>query len=262
MCIAAVAWNPDGETPLLIAANRDEFFARPTEPMHWWPHSSVLAGRDLKANGAWLGITRQGRFALLTNIRNPALRREGAPSRGDIVKNFLESSVATSTFVAALASIASRYEGFNFLCGQVNRGSDELWFLNSAERVAKRLNSGHYALSNASLDTDWPKLTRVKQGLRHALAERDFAAQDARLARLLRNTTPTAERHLPNTGVPLEWERALGSIFINRDDYGTRASTVLRVRNGSANVSEINYAPDANISRRNDFSFEIMPVSR
>jgi uncharacterized protein with NRDE domain len=262
MCIAAFAWSPDSETPLLLAANRDEFFARPTEPMHWWPDSPVLAGRDLKANGAWLGVTRHGRFALLTNIRNPGLRREGAPSRGDIVKHFLESSVAPSTFIAALASIASRYEGFNFVCGQVNDDSRELWFLNSAERVAQRLDSGQYGLSNASLDTDWPKLARVKHGLRHALAERDLAAQDARLMRLLRNATPTAEQHLPNTGVPVEWERALGSIFINRDGYGTRASTVLRVNRGIANVSEINYAPNASISQRNDFSFEILPASR
>ena len=262
MCIAAFAWNPNSETPLLLAANRDEFFARPTEPMHWWPDSAVLAGRDLKANGAWLGISRHGRFALLTNIRNPGLRRLGAPSRGDIARNFLESSVATSTFISALASIAPRYEGFNFLCGEVNGEARELWFLNSVERIAKRLHQGQYGLSNASLDTDWPKLTRAKQGLRHALAERDSAAQEARLLRLLRNTTPTVERHLPNTGVPLEWERALGSIFINRDDYGTRSSTILRVSGETANISEINYAQDARISQRNDFSFEILPVSQ
>ena len=258
MCIATFAWNPDSDTPLMLAANRDEFFARPTEPMHWWPDSPVLAGRDLKANGAWLGITRHGRFALLTNIRNPALRRDGAPSRGDIVKNFLESSVVTSTFVNALASITPRYEGFNFLCGQLNHDTRELWFLNAAERVARRLNPGLYGLSNASLDTDWPKLSRAKQGLRHALAERDGAAQTERLLRLLRNTTPTSDRQLPSTGVPLEWERALGSIFINRDGYGTRASTVLRVGNTRAAVSEINFAPDATISQRNDFLFDIV----
>lgn len=262
MCIAAFAWSSDSETPLILAANRDEFFARPTEAMHWWADSPVLGGRDLKAHGAWLGITRHGRFAMLTNIRNPDLRREAAPSRGDIVKNFLESSVPTASFVAALASIAQRYEGFSVLCGKVNASARELWFLNSAERVAKQLHQGQYGLSNASLDTDWPKLARMKQGLRHALAERDVAAQDARLIRLLRNTTPTPEQNLPQTGVPLEWERALGSIFINRDGYGTRSSTILRVSGETANVSEINYAPDANISQRNDFSFEILPVSQ
>ena len=262
MCIAALVWNPDAATPLLLAANRDEFFARPTEPMHWWPDSHVLAGRDLKANGAWLGITRQGRFALVTNIRNPALRREGAPSRGDIVKNFLESAVPPSTFVAALAAIAAGYEGFNLLCGQVSIASHELWFLNSAEGHGKRLDQGLYGLSNASLDTVWPKLTRIKQGLHHALAEREIKAQDARLLRLLRNATPTSEQQLPDTGVPLEWERALGSIFINHEGYGTRASTVLRVSDGRASATEVNYAPDASISKRSDFSFEILSAVR
>ncbi len=261
MCIAAFSWNPDSDTPLLLAANRDEFFLRPTNPMHWWPDSPVLAGRDLRANGAWLGITRHGRFALLTNIRNPALRRDGAPSRGDIVKNFLESSVVTSTFVNALASITPRYEGFNFLCGEVNHDTRELWFLNSAETAAKRLNPGLYGLSNASLDTDWPKLSRAKQGLRHALAERDAGAQTTRLLRLLRNTTPTPERQLPSSGVPLEWERALGSIFINRDGYGTRASTVLRISNERATVSEINFAPNAAVSQRYDFLFDIVSTA-
>ncbi len=261
MCIAAFAWNPDGETPLLLAANRDEFFARPTEPMHWWPDSPVLAGRDLKANGAWLGITQHGRFALLTNIRNPSLRLENAPSRGDVVKNFLESSVAPQAFVTALTSAATRYEGFNLLCGQVNSASREMWFLNSVEGDPVRLNAGVYGLSNASLDISWPKLTRMKQGLRHALAELDPAAQDARLLRLLRNTTPTADALLPSTGVPLEWERALGAIFIKREDYGTRASTILRVNATASVVTEVSFAANSAACRR-DFSFEIVPDTR
>ena len=262
MCIATFAWNPDNETPLVLAANRDEFFARPTEPMHWWPNSPVLAGRDLKANGAWLGITRQGRFALLTNIRNPGLRRDGAPSRGDIVRNFLESSVPSAAFVAALVSISPQFDGFNFLCGQVNGNTRELWFFNSSEHVPRQLEQGLYGLSNASLDTDWPKLTRAKQGLRHALAEREQAERDARLLRLLRNTTPTSERQLPQTGVPLDWERALGSIFISRDGYGTRASTVLCVKGSDVNAIEVNYAPDAGVCLSSSFSFEISAATR
>ena len=262
MCLAVFVWNPDSDTPMVLAANRDEFFARPTEPMHWWPDAPLLAGRDLKANGAWLGITRQGRFALLTNIRNPALRFAGAPSRGAIVKNFLKSAVPVAEFVATLATDAPRYEGFNFLCGQVHGDVRELWFLNSLERVGKRLDAGIHGLSNASLDSDWPKLARAKQGLRHALAQPNAAAQDARLLRLLRNATATSDQQLPKTGVPLEWERALGSIFINLDGYGTRASTVLHIDVGIANVTEINYAPDASISQRNDFSFEIVPSTQ
>ena len=263
MCIAALAWNPDGETALVLAANRDEFFARPTAPMHWWPNpgSTVLAGRDLKANGAWLGITRGGRFALITNIRNPLLRRAGAPSRGHIVKNFLESTVSASRFVAQLAETAGQYEGFNLLCGEVNATARELCFLNSVERVCKRLESGLYGLSNASLDTDWPKVIRIKQGLRHALAEPDAAAREARLLRLLQNATSAAEQHLPDTGVPRAWERALSSIFIRRDDYGTRSSTLLRMSRSAAHVVELNYADHANAATRSEFAVPISAIS-
>lgn len=260
MCVVAFSWNAAGETPLVLAANRDEFFDRPTAPMHWWLGEHVLAGRDLKANGAWLGVTRNGKFALLTNIRNPGLRREGAPSRGGIVRDFLESSAPPSAFVHELASGAHRFEGFNLLCGDVGAPSPELWFLHSAHGTPEWLNDGLYGLSNASLDTEWPKLSRIKQGLRHALAERDLAAQDARLLRLLRNSTPTPVHQLPSTGVPLEWERALGSVFINREGYGTRASAVLRVSAGRVMATEVNYAPDASVAQSADFSFEISPA--
>lgn len=259
MCIAAFTWNPDSETPLVLAANRDEFFARPAAPMHWWPDTQVLAGRDLKGNGTWLGITRQGRFALITNIRNPLLRRQGAPSRGDIVKNFLQSSAPATAFVTALASIAARYEGFNLICGSVAVAEREVWFLHSAEPAPRRLGAGLYALSNASLDTDWPKVARVKQGMRHALAERDPPQRHERMLRLLRNTNPFPEQHLPDTGVPREWERALSTIFINRDSYGTRASTVMTVNAQHVTATELTYRPDASESDRHEFGFDLLP---
>lgn len=262
MCIAALAWDPDSDTPLVLAANRDEFFARPAAAMHWWPDAHILAGRDLKGNGAWLGITRQGRFALITNIRNPLLRKEGAPSRGDIVKSFLESATSARGFVTALASIASRYEGFNVLCGSVNAAERDLWFLNSAEPAPRQLGTGLYGVSNASLDTEWPKVARIKQGMRHALAERDAEARQVRMLRLLRNTNPVAERHLPSTGVPREWERALSTIFINRDGYGTRASTILTVNTSRVTATEVTYGPDASVSERHDFTFDLRPHER
>ena len=257
MCIAVFQWNPDAETPLLLAANRDEHFERRTECMHWWPQGNVLAGRDLKADGAWLGITTRGRFALITNIRNPALRREGAPSRGEIVRRYLEGAQPAHTFVDALASKAAEYEGFNLLCGSLCANGRELWFLNSLEATPRLLNAGLYALSNASLDTEWPKVTRIKAGFRHALAERDLTAQNERLFRLLANTTQVADRDLPQTGVPLDWERKLSSISVRREGYGTRASTVMRVVNGQAQVTELNHNEDATSGERNDFAFDL-----
>lgn len=257
MCIAVFHWNPDDETPLLLAANRDEHFERPTQFMHWWPQGNVLAGRDLKADGAWLGITTQGRFALITNIRNPALRHEGAPSRGEIVRRYLEDTQLAGEFVSALASKATEYEGFNLLCGSLSADRRELWFLNSVEAKPRLLDTGLYALSNASLDTPWPKVTRIKAGFRHALAERDLVAQDERLFRLLANTTKVADYDLPQTGVPLDWERKLSSISVRRDGYGTRASTVMRLAKGKATVTEVNHREDLTPSERNEFAFEL-----
>lgn len=257
MCIAVFQWNPEAETPLLLAANRDEHFERPTQFMHWWPQSNVLAGRDLKANGAWLGITTQGRFALITNIRNPALRRDGAPSRGEIVRRYLEDDQPAGAFVTALALKATEYEGFNLLCGSLSTDHRELWFLNSVEAMPRLLDAGLYALSNASLDTEWPKVTRIKAGLRHALAERDLAAQNERLFRLLANTTKVADHNLPQTGVPLDWERKLSSISVRRDGYGTRASTVVRFANGKATVIELNHREDSTPGERNEFAYEL-----
>ena len=258
MCIAVFQWKPDAESPLLLAANRDEHFERPTQAMHWWPQANVLAGRDLKADGAWLGVTRHGRFALITNIRNPALRKTGAPSRGKIVRRYLEETQSASEFVGALAAIAARYEGFNLLCGSFGKNEKrELWFLNSVEGTPRVLDAGLYALSNASLDTEWPKVTRIKAGFRHALAERDLTVQNERLFRLLANTTQVTDRDLPHTGVPLDWERKLSSISVRRDGYGTRASTVIRLGNGKATITELNHREDSTPGERNEFAFEL-----
>ena len=258
MCIAVFQWNPDAATPLLLAANRDEFFDRPTQVMHWWPDGRILAGRDLKANGAWLGITQEGRFALITNIRNPAFKKTGAPSRGEIVRRCLSASQSARECVDALVGIAANYEGFNLLCGSISRNHRrELWFLNSAEAAPRLLGAGLYGLSNASLDTPWPKLTRIKAGLRHALAERDVTAQNERLFRLLANTTKVPDHELPQTGVPLNWERELSSISVRRDGYGTRSSTVLRVSRERAEITELNYNEDAAQGARNDFAFDL-----
>ena len=125
------------------------------------------------------------------------------------------------------------------------------------EAAPRLLDSGSYALSNASLDTPWPKVTRIKAGFRHALAERDLTAQDERLFRLLANTTQVADRDLPQTGVPLDWERQLSSISVRREGYGTRASTVLRIVNGHGQVTELNHNEDATSGERNDFAFDL-----
>lgn len=257
MCIAVFQWRPDAETPILLAANRDEYFERPTQAMHWWPQAAVLAGRDLKADGAWLGVTQSGRFALITNIRSPALRKAAAPSRGEIVRRYLEHTQSADEFVAALAAKANQYEGFNLLCGSLRADARELWFLNSSEATPRRLGGGLYALSNASLDTPWPKITRIKTGFRHALAERNLQSQNERLFRLLANTTQVVDCDLPQTGVPLDWERKLSSISVRRDGYGTRASTLMRMSNDHISITELSHCEDGTQGERNEFAFDV-----
>lgn len=236
MCIIVFRWSPDSQSSLQLIANRDEFFKRPTAPMQWWDGGAVLAGRDLKSGGTWLGVTKTGRFAAITNIRNPALRKTDAPSRGALVSDFLSSKLSVATYIDSVASRAPTYEGFNLLCGDMN--SRELWFLNSQERAPRALDGGVYGLSNATLDAPWPKVVALRSQFVAMASSRagDFWRSAAQS--LLLDATVAPDQLLPSTGVPIEWERALSAIFVGRQDYGTRASTTLRVDAQNVKVSE------------------------
>jgi uncharacterized protein with NRDE domain len=246
MCIVVFRWSPDGESPLHLIANRDEFFARPTAPMQWWDGGEVLAGRDLKGGGTWLGITKTGRFAALTNIRSSALRKADAPSRGALVSDFLSSRLGASRYMDTVARGASAYEGFNLLCGEM--GARELWFLNSQECTPRALRDGVYGLSNATLDTPWPKVSKLKArfaAVTSATANPQSEPMHTDVHALLRDASTVPDHALPDTGVPLAWERALSAIFIRHQDYGSRASTVLRIQRQSVEVSEQTHSPNA-----------------
>jgi uncharacterized protein with NRDE domain len=266
VCIVVFRWQPDSDSPLILAANRDEFFARPTAALHWWDDAEILAGRDLKGGGTWMGVTREGRFALVTNVRDPRLRKANAPSRGMIVNEFLEGRVSAQAFLATLALRASIYEGFNVVCGSLasrSTHSRELWFLNSVEAQPRRLNDGTYTLSNASLDTPWPKTMRIKEHFANALDHSKFDVRAEAIDTLLLDDTPADEAALPDTGVPREWERALGSIFIqHRDDagklvYGTRSSSQLHATNSTVKVRETTHLDLVRSHSRVSFDFNI-----
>jgi uncharacterized protein with NRDE domain len=231
MCIAAFAWQWRPEMPLLLAANRDEYYARASAPLAFWPHSNIAAGRDLAVDVAstWLGMTRTGRFAFLTNVRHPAERRPDAPTRGALVADFLSSLDDPADYMAAVAAKARRYNAFNLIVGSVGAMHSECWALHSLDDAPQRLRPGIYGLSNAKLDTPWPKVRKLVADFTLAAAG---GAPDATLFKLLADVTPAAERELPNTGVSPEWERVLSPVFIATDRYGTRASTVLRVTRG------------------------------
>jgi uncharacterized protein with NRDE domain len=241
MCIVVFNWQPQSASPLTLAANRDEFFARPTQPMHWWGDVDVLAGRDLQSGGTWLGVTRDARFALVTNVRDPSLRKQNAPSRGLLVTAFLESIDSPKAFMDSLARKARTYEGFNLLCGELNEPQRDLWFLNSQTCEPVRVAPGIHTLSNASLNTAWPKTKRIKSAFTRAIDIAAMHEQNASLKALLSDATLADDDTLPNTGVPLEWERALSSVFIRGPDYGTRASTLLRASDGVIALQEMTH---------------------
>jgi uncharacterized protein with NRDE domain len=237
MCLIVFDWQPDVATgPVFtLTANRDEFFRRTSAPLSWWEDApGVLAGRDLEAGGTWLGVSRDGRFAALTNYRAPFDIRAGAPTRGKLVSDFLSGQpVAPLDYLARLAGHAAMYNGFNLLVGDWKR-RELAWFCNrpadgaSAVEPPVLLPAGVHALSNARLDTPWPKLVHKRMELGTLLTDDPTPPLDALIA-MMRDTRVAADDALPHTGIPLERERALSAAFIETPEYGSRGTTALRV---------------------------------
>jgi uncharacterized protein with NRDE domain len=224
MCLIFLAVDAHPKYRVVIAANRDEFYDRPTAPASFWADApELLAGRDLRAGGTWLGITRTGRIAALTNYRDPKLNREDAPSRGKLVSDFLLSSETPAQYLEELSQKARQYHGFNLLVGQ----KGQFYWYSNREGAIRRLSSGIHGLSNHLLDTPWPKVRKGKEAVGRILAQKDVSAGD--FLPFLSDGTIVPDKFLPYTGVGLEWERTLSPIFISSPTYGTRSSTVILV---------------------------------
>lgn len=226
MCILFIAIKQHPLYPLIIAANRDEFHARPTQTSHFWPHHNMLAGKDLTAGGTWMGISKRGDLAALTNIRAPGKERKDAVSRGELVSNFLQNISKNDYYLSTLQNSHLQYNGYNLLFGNVTN----LQVYNSFDNSCFALEKGVYGLSNASLDSPWPKLDMGKSALAQYCQHVNNVNKE-HLFELLGNSAPAADEDLPDTGIPIEWEKMLSSIFITSPDYGTRSSTVLLIDN-------------------------------
>jgi uncharacterized protein with NRDE domain len=252
MCLIALAWRAHPDYSLLVAANRDEWRERPAQAAHWWPdHPEVLAGRDLRAGGTWMGITRSGRFAAITNFRDPSDKRSTAPSRGGLVSGFLLGSEPAQAYLARLAPEAGRYNGFNLIVGD---GRDLLYF-GSREAEVRAIEPGVHGLSNHVLNEPWPKVVRARRAMQSALASQD-PVQPLFEALSDRQGAPDAE--LPDTGVGREWERRLAAPLITGPDYGSRASTVLVVTpGGNVALEELTRDAQGEVSGRVRFEFAI-----
>lgn len=230
MCLILVAWQAHPDFPLIVAANRDEFYARASSPAGRWPEApQVIAGRDLEAGGTWLGITEQGRFAAITNVREPGVAK-GPQSRGGLPRQFLLGDMPAIDFVEKIDG--SAYSGFNLLVSD----GDTLCYRSNRDGKPRRLEAGIFAVSNHLLDTPWPKLVTAKRRFSAALA--GLPATEA-FFDILADDSIVPDEDLPNTGVALEWERLLSAIFVKSENYGTRASTVLlRGRDGGLKFDE------------------------
>jgi len=246
MCLIAWNWQPDSPNPLLLIANRDEFYARATSPLHWWPDASILAGRDLQAGGTWLGVSRSGRLAALTNHRDPGTVRADAPSRGELVSGFLNSSTSARDYLDTLAKSADRYNPFNLL---VFDGT-QLMGLESRHPKVMRMQAGIGAVSNADFLTPWPKLAHLSGSLQTLLAQQH--PSDAQLLALLHNPHIAADADLPDTGIPLELERALSAAFVALPDYGTRACSVVRFEADHVSFLEQSFDAHGSTETRHD----------
>ncbi|MFD1706370.1 NRDE family protein [Siminovitchia sediminis] len=225
MCIIFAAYRSHPDYELIIAANRDEFYRRPSKAAHFWDDEpNILAGRDLKQMGTWMGITKSGRFAALTNYRSPAeFQKPYKRSRGQIVKDFLAGNEAPIEFLKRLQHKKEEYRGFNILVGD----QKELYYYSNIGNQIQKLQAGIYGLSNDQLDTPWPKAEKGKQHLQQLLNRSNWNCED--LFKLLADHDPAPSDKLPQTGIPVELEKMLSSIFIQSPDYGTRCSTVLLI---------------------------------
>jgi uncharacterized protein with NRDE domain len=240
MCLILFSYNKHPRYRLIFAANRDEFYDRPTRPAQFWNGSPyLLAGKDLKGGGTWMGITRTGRIAAITNFREPENTIENAPSRGFLVRNFLETDSSHQDYLNKVNKIGKLYNGFNLIVGT----PDGLFYYSNRYSRILKIPPGIHGLSNQLLNTNWPKVKKGTQLLAEIMSKDNFPDTET-LFSILQDQYRPPDQLLPNTGVSLEWERILSPIFITSSTYGTRSSTILLWdRNGNIEFSERTFTP-------------------
>jgi len=220
MCLIVIAFKTATDYPLLVAANRDEFHARPAHAADWWADDKdIVGGRDLQAGGTWLGLHRSGRFAAITNYRDAAPTRRGKRSRGLLVKEFLQNTLAPLDYLERIDG--DSYAGFNLLVSD----GQTLASLSNRDSMARDLSAGVYGLSNATLDTPWEKVERSKRALHALLA--DDAVNETSLLRLLADTEKGPAREVTSDHLPFATAHAITAPFIVLPEYGTRCSTIV-----------------------------------
>lgn len=234
MCLFIFSWRVMAQSPLIAAANRDEYYQRPSAPATWWADQpNIFAPRDLAANGTWLGFAKTNggyKFAVITNVRDGSNQQPNAPSRGILVSNYLAGEEDAISYKEALSKVAANYNGFNLLIGEVNPTKQELlWYSNrnaSDPRNGQLLAPGMYGISNGALDSHWPKVCKAKAEMASLLCQN---APPEAFFEMLSDTQSAPDHRLPDTGVSLQLERVLSSVCIQTENYGTRSSSLFRI---------------------------------
>ncbi|MGH1431314.1 MAG: NRDE family protein [Neptuniibacter sp.] len=234
----------------ILLANRDEFYARPSLPMHFWNEQpDLLAGQDLEQGGTWLGINKQGKFTAVTNYRDGKAAKKDALSRGALTRDFLCSSLPASQYLERLQPRQGQFGDYNLLLGDASG----LCYHSNREGPVRKLTPGVYGLSNALLNTPWPKLLQVRSLLSEALSQRE--PDKEQLFDIMSDPLQAEPSQLPDTGISEEWEQLLSSCFIQSSEYGTRATTVLMQKTcGETTIIEKNFGPDG---FENEQTFEL-----
>ena len=261
MCLILFSINQHPEYKLILVANRDEFYNRQTEEARFWPeHKNIIGGRDLEAKrddgtcGTWMAITTSGKIAMVTNYRDLKNLKKTAPSRGHIVSDFLIQDVEPESYLKSVEKIKQDYNGFNLLVGNVGK----LHYLSNYKDGIEKITSGFYGLSNHLLQTPWPKVELAKTMLKPYFESKEVNAEE--LLNILQNESRASEKDLPDTGIGIEREKALSSMFIKTDGYGTRCSTVvLAKKSGEVTFVERTYDLNDFTFKSKEFSFQINP---
>lgn len=254
MCLIALALNVHPAHPLLMVANRDEFHARPAAPLAWWPDApALLAGRDLQGQGTWLGVSRSGRVAAVTNVRGADAAIRLPRSRGALVTAFLAGTASAAAYADALREHAAEFGGFNLL---LYDGTELRYVSNRPAFSARAVDAGVHALSNAQLDTPWPKAVAAQRAMQAWLA-RDLDDEAALLA-AMGDPAQAPDAQLPQTGVGLEMERLLSAAHIRTPTYGTRCTSLLRLSRVDADVFERRYDTQGRVAGQTREQFTLV----
>lgn len=247
MCLIVFAYKMHPKYKLIFAANRDEFYDRPSKEAHFWDdYPSLLAGKDLLAGGTWMGITKQGKLAAITNYRGPGELKNDPPSRGHLITSFLTNNKTATGYYSEIEKSLKEYNGFNLIYGEI----DDLYHCSNKAEHFQRINKGIYGISNALLDTPWPKVEKSKYRLKNLLEQGTIIQEE--LLNLLSDTTTANDEELPETGISLELEKMLSAVFTKSGKYGTRCSTAVMIDNDN----NVNFAEKTFENKKGSFSLK------